>query len=91
MKFEYDENKSSTNLQKHGINFEDAKELWSDQFAIELPSINCEDEARFLVIGEINGRCHTAIITYRNDIIRIISVRKSRDKEIELYESIKHR
>jgi len=91
MKFEYDENKSSINLQKHGINFEDAKELWDDQFDIELPSINCEDEARFLVIGEIKGRCHTAIITYRNDIVRIISVRKSRYKEIELYESIKNR
>lgn len=88
MKFEYDKNKSKTNKSKHGIDFEEAKELWKDPYAFELPSIQSEDEKRFLVLGQIRSKNYTAIITYRDNVIRIISVRKSRQKEIELYESI---
>ena len=91
MKFEYDEHKSKTNKSKHGIDFEEAKELWRDPYSFELPSIQSEDEDRFLVLGQIGSKNYTAIITYRNDIIRIISIRRSRQKEIELYESIRAR
>lgn len=91
MKFEYDINKSNSNSLKHGISFEYEKKLWSDDFAIELKSNNCEDEERFLVIGKIEDKFYTAIITYRVDIIRIISVRRSRKKEEYLYESIRNR
>jgi hypothetical protein len=91
MKFEYDENKSKTNKSKHGIDFEEAQELWKDPYSFEIPSIQSEDEDRFLVLGQINSKNYTAIITYRNGIIRIISVRRSRIKEIELYESIRAR
>lgn len=91
MKFEYDENKSKTNKSKHGIDFEEAKELWKDPYSFELPSIQNEDEDRFLVLGQINSKNYTAIITYRDDVIRIISIRRSRQKEIELYESIRAR
>ena len=91
MKFEYDENKSKTNKSKHGIDFEEAKELWEDPYAFELPSIQSEDEDRFLVLGQIDSKNYTAIITYRDDIIRIISVRRSREKEIKLYENIRAR
>ena len=91
MKFEYDENKSETNKLKHNIDFEEAKELWRDPYSFELPSIQSEDEDRFLVLGQINSKNYTAIITYRDDNIRIISVRRSREKEIKLYESIRAR
>ena len=91
MKFEYDENKSETNKSKHGIDFEEAKELWKDPYSFELPSTQSEDEDRFLVLGQIDAKNYTAIITYRDDIIRIISVRRSREKEIKLYESIRAR
>ena len=91
MNFEFDENKSKTNKLKHGIDFEKAKELWEDPYSFELPSLQCEDEERFLVLGQIDSKNYTAIITYRNDNIRIISVRRSRKKEIELYESIRAR
>lgn len=91
MKFEYDENKSKTNKSKHGIDFEEAKELWKDPYSFEIPSIQSEDEDRFLVLGQISSKDYTAIITYRDDVIRIISVRRSRQKEIELYESIRAR
>jgi len=47
-----------------------------------------EDEPRFVVIGQIEGKYRSAVIAYRNENIRIVSVRRSREKEIELYESI---
>ena len=91
MIFEYDENKSLLNKSKHGIDFKQAKELWDDPYAFELPSPQSEDEERFLVLGQINSKNYTAIITYRDTNIRIISVRRSREKEIKLYESIRAR
>ena len=91
MIFEYDENKSLINKSKHDIDFEQAKELWNDPYSFELPSSQSEEEDRFLVLGQINSRNYTAIITYRETNIRIISVRRSRKKEIELYESIRAR
>lgn len=91
MIFEYDENKNLINKSKHGIDFEQVKELWNDPFSFELPSSQSEDEDRFLVLGQINSKNYTAIITYREINIRIISVRRSRQKEIILYESIRAR
>jgi hypothetical protein len=89
MIFEYDDNKSRSNEQKHGVNFEDAKALWDDPYAFEIAAISNEEESRFLVLGRIGSKNYTAIITYRQKNIRIISVRKSREKEIQLYESIR--
>jgi len=91
MIFEYDENKSLINKSKHGIDFNQAKELWNDPYSFEIPSPQSEDEDRFLVLGQINLKNYTAIITYRETNVRIISVRRSRDKEKKLYESIRVR
>ncbi len=91
MKFEYNENKSKSNKLKHGIDFEEAKRLWKDPYAFEIPSLKCKEENRFLVFGQINSKNYTAIITYRDTNIRIISVRRSRAKEVKLYESIRNR
>ena len=91
MIFEYDSNKSESNKIKHGIGFDEAKALWNDPYAIELPSLQNLDEDGFLVLGRIEGKHYTAIITYRKSAIRIISVRRSRKKEVALYESIRNR
>ncbi len=91
MGFEYDINKSLSNKKKHGIDFEEAQELWNDPYAFEIPSTQSEDKERFLVFGKIGLKNYTAIITYRNSNIRIISVRRSREKERKLYESIRDR
>lgn len=85
-RFEYDENKSALNFQKHGINFDDAKKLWEDPDLIEIQAKTI-DEERYLAIGKINETMWSAVITYRKQFIRIISVRRSRKKEIEIYES----
>jgi len=85
--FEYDENKSKQNLAKHGIDFDVAQLLWDDPGMLELPSKKATTETRFLVIGTINQKHWSAIITYRGKNIRIISVRRSRIDEVNFYES----
>ncbi len=84
--FEFDENKSRTNLSKHGIDFVEAQLLWLDPDLLEIPA-NTTDEPRYLMIGRIESRHWSAVVTYRDENIRIISVRRCRDEEIRLYES----
>lgn len=86
MEFEFDNNKSEANKQKHGIDFNEAKELWQDFDFVEIP-VKTSDEPRFLVIGKIGHKHWTGVITYRSEKIRIISVRRSRKEEIDIYES----
>ena len=85
MAFEYDEEKSKANEVKHGINFVEAQALWSDHLRLEIPARTI-DEPRFLVIGAIDGTHWSAVITYRGDRVRLISVRRSRREEVALYE-----
>lgn len=87
MIFEYDPNKSEINKKKHGIDFEESQSIWDDPEYLEIPTKNT-NEFRWLVIGTIKRKHWSAIITYRDQSIRIISVRRSRKEEIELYESI---
>lgn len=86
MKFEYDPEKSAANLAKHGIDFETAQSLWLDPDLLELKA-KTVDEPRIMVIGKIEDKHWSAIVTYRDASIRLISVRRSRDKEIDIYES----
>ena len=85
--FEYDENKSLLNRSKHGINFEDAQLLWEDTGLVEVPAKKAGTELRFLVIGKISNKHWSAIITYRDKNIRVISVRRSRVEEVNFYEN----
>ena len=84
--FEFDDSKSESNLQKHGIDFIKAQALWNDSNLLEI-SAKTLDEPRFLVIGTIERKHWSAVITYRNGKIRLISVRRSRSEEVTLYES----
>ena len=86
MEFEFDQRKSQINKKKHGIDFVEAQALWDDPDRIEIPAKTI-DEERLLIIGKISDKCWSAIITYRNEKARIISVRRSRREEIETYES----
>ena len=84
--FEFDDSKSQANLLKHGIHFIDAQALWNDPSLLEIPA-KTEDEPRYLMIGMIDGKYWSAVITYRDNNIRLISVRRSRTEEVALYES----
>jgi len=86
MGFEFDPQKSENNLAKHDIDFVDVQQLWNDSNLLEIPA-RTEDEPRSIVIGQINAKHWSAVITYRDDDIRIISVRRSRAEEVALYES----
>lgn len=86
MDFEYDPEKSASNREKHGLDFEAAQTLWEDPRLIEAPAL-VSDEPRFLAIGRIGGKHWTAVFTRREGRIRIISVRRARQEEVEHYES----
>ena len=62
MEFEYDENKSIANNNKHGIDFVDVQELWSDENLIEIPAKNL-DEPRYIAIGRIKEKHWSVIIS----------------------------
>jgi uncharacterized DUF497 family protein len=85
VEFEFDLKKSAHNKKKHGIDFYEAQALWDDPDLIEIP-VKTIDEPRFLVIGKIAGKHWSGIFTYRGENIRIISIRRSRKEEVEIYE-----
>ena len=84
--FEYDDDKSQANLENHAIDFHEAQKLWDDPDLLEFPA-KSDNEPRFLVIGRIAAKHWSAVVTFRNEKVQLISVRRSRKKEVELYES----
>ena len=85
MRFEWDRQKSASNLDQHGIDFETARGLWLDDRRVEITAPHPVEE-RLILIGQLQGKLWTAIYTTRHDAIRIISVRRSRKGEAEWYE-----
>lgn len=85
MEFEFDEAKSQANRGKHGIDFVEAQALWLDEMFVEIPA-RTVDEPRFVVVGVISGKHWSAVITYRGERVRLISVRRARVEEVEIYE-----
>lgn len=83
MGFEFDADKSEINKVKHKIDFEEAQELWNGPI-VQLKSKDPQED-RLLVVGLIENKSWTAIITMRRDVIRIISVRRSRENEKAIY------
>jgi len=86
LEFQYDPIKSESNLKKHGIDFEQAQVHWDDP-SLVMFNARSDDEPRFLIIARLNQQHWSAIVTDREDEIRIISVRRSRAAEVKLYES----
>jgi len=84
--FEFDENKSNSNKVKHGIDFKEAIHLWEDENRIVVPA-KLVDEPRYLMVAKNKNSYWSTIFTIRKKKIRIISVRRSRKNEIEIYES----
>ncbi len=85
MEFEFDSRKSRSNRKKHGIDFIEAQGLWNDPDLLAVPA-RTTDEPRVLIVGKIEALHWSAVITYRGDRVRIISARRSRKEEVELYE-----
>ncbi len=87
MKFEYDMNKSRINKEKHGIDFVQAQNLWRDENALIVPANTTDDELRYILISFFNKKCFAAIFTMRENIFRIISVRRCRKNEEKSYDN----
>ena len=85
MEFEFDPEKSDNNKKKHGIDFLEAQALFDDPDLLEIP-VKTTDEPRFLVVGMIEDKHWSGVVTYRGERARIISVRRSRKEEVDLYE-----
>ncbi|MEM1312319.1 MAG: BrnT family toxin [Patescibacteria group bacterium] len=85
--FEWDINKNESNYQKHGINFEQAKEIFSQKYIV-LPA-KSETEERSIAVGKLNEIIVIAVIfTIRNTTIRLISARIAKTKEARLYNKL---
>lgn len=85
MVFEFDPNKSASNKDKHGIDFEEAQALWDDDKRIENDA-GFQAEDRFMATGRIGDRVWTVVYTLREDRVRIISARRARHEEVRRYE-----
>ncbi|WP_434479634.1 BrnT family toxin [Gemmatimonas sp.] len=85
MEFEFDPLKSASNFAKHGIDFDAAQALWRDDRLFEVRA-RTTDEPRWLVVARIAGVAWSAVVTYRDDRVRLISVRRARAEEVALYE-----
>ena len=85
MDFEFDPDKSAANRAKHGIDFDEAQALWDDRNLAVAPAL-VGPEPRFLAIGMIGEKVWNAVFTWRDDRLRIISVRRSRANEVKRYE-----
>jgi len=83
--FEWDENKSRSNASKHGIDFEDAVNVFADPHAVMFESRRSSGEVRYLAVGRVEDRCLTVVFTLRSDRIRIISARRARKSERQRY------
>ena len=85
MEFEFDPAKSASNLEKHGIDFDAVQAIWQDVMRVEIPAWTA-DEPRWLVIGQIDDKHGSVLVTYREHRVRVISARRSRKEEVALYE-----
>ena len=87
MKFEYDEQKSQINKEKHGIDFVEAQKLWQDEDALVIPANIVDNEIPYALISKTLTKCFVVIFTIREDTNRIISVRRCRKNEEKNYEN----
>ncbi len=85
MRFEWDEAKRVSNIEKHGIDFLRARKMFDGRALLEAV-FSRDDERRVLSLGALDGRIVAVVWTLRdNDSVRIISVRRARDAEERHY------
>ena len=87
MEIDFDPDKDAANFVKHGVPLAFGLRIWADDSIIVLPTERIEDnERRYRAIGMVDGRLWTAVHVYREQGVRMISVRKSNDGERKLYD-----
>ena len=88
MKYEWDPVKNSANLKKHGLDFQDAQEVFAGPTATIIDDRVDYGETRFITLGLLRGVLVVVMVhTDRDDeVVRIISMRKATAKEAKFYE-----
>ena len=89
MEVEFDPGNSATNRAKHGIDFMQAQDLWGDPDRVEVPARTL-GEPRWLLVARIGEVHWSAVVTYLDLRVQIISVRRSRSEEVRIYEQDEH-
>ncbi len=84
--FVWDEAKNAANKSKHGLSFEVVEDFPWEASVIVDRSRHADGEERHAAIGMLYGKLHTVIFTWREDDIRIISLRRANAKEEKAYE-----
>jgi uncharacterized DUF497 family protein len=87
MDFEWDQRKRASNLSKHGVDFVRVTALFDGRKVVTAPSLR-SDEARYATTGEIGGRFYTAVWTWRNGAVRLISARRAHREEEHRYRAL---
>lgn len=93
LNFEWDDRKDSANTKKHGVSFEEAKSVFSDEFArLILDPDHSEGEERFILMG-VSSKHRLLVVCHcerSEDVIRIISARKADKSERKQYEGYRN-
>lgn len=90
MQFEFDNAKSASNLQKHGIDLRDAADVFRDPHRLDLADRRKDyGEERRIVIGALESRTLVVVYTPRADVIRLISARKTNEREQQKYHALR--
>ncbi|HKG13840.1 MAG TPA: BrnT family toxin, partial [Pyrinomonadaceae bacterium] len=87
VRFEWDDEKAVANLEKHGVSFGEATEVFYDPNALEgFDAEHSAEENRFFIIGLSSRRLLYVVYAERaDDMVRIISARRAVNREQELY------
>lgn len=86
MTFDWDQSKNVANIEKHGIGFADAEELFRNPMVVRADLRRAYGERRYMGLGLVRGRVLAIAFTIRGDVIRIISMRRANRRESRRYE-----
>lgn len=87
MNYTHDPEKQAINVGKHGVWFEAAESFDWEHAVIQVDSRRNYSETRFRAAGRIEGRVYMMVFCLRDTTVRIISLRKANNREVNIYES----
>lgn len=87
MRFIWDDNKNKNNIQKHGIDFHDGWQIFEKPILERIDNRKEYNEERWIALGELEGAVVVLVYTYRQQEIRIISIRRASRCERKIYYS----
>lgn len=83
----FDPGKDAANRRKHGISLSEGDGVLRDPLALTIEDSSAQGEQRFVSVGmNVFGNLRVVVYAFRDEVVRIISVRKAEPKEIRAYE-----